>query len=143
MKKLLKTVNKLLFINFNRGGLILPLVLLILLFSSCGISIPAYLNPPIQLAELSFYHAYNNNPGNALGYEFFYRIYDEDTLNFSTVSNEAKSYFTETKLLGLISTGQILSLIMAISALIIIIVRKKKLRKRKKLFNRSLLLELK
>lgn len=105
MKKLLKTVNKLLFINFNRGGLILPLVLLILLFSSCGISVPYYLNPPAYHSNLSFYNAYINDPDYTLGYDFFYRIYDDSLISESTIISEANSYFTETNLLELLANN--------------------------------------
>ena len=109
MKKLQRMVKirEFLIVCRNRGGLILPLILLILLFSSCGITVPAYLNPPVYTgANLEFYHAYNNDPNNAIGYEFFYRIYDEETIDFTTVSNEAQSYFTATKLLGLLSNNR-------------------------------------
>lgn len=111
MKKQLKPLkfSKLLFKSINRGGVILPLVLLILLFSSCGIAVPAYLNPPVKLANLSFYHAYNNNPNNALGYEFFYRIYDDNTIiDTATVISEADTFFTENNLLELLYTNRAL-----------------------------------
>ena len=102
-------MNKLLITKQNRGGLILPLVLLILLFSSCGIAVPSYLNPPVKLTNLSFYHAYNNDPNYARGYEFFYRIYDDDAItDTATVINEANSFFTESNLLDLLSSNRTL-----------------------------------
>ena len=78
MKKLLKSskISKLLFKYINRGGLILPLILL---FSSCGISSYIYIYPPIAGSNLSFSHDYRNNKDPnyiTLGYDIYYRIYD-------------------------------------------------------------------
>lgn len=108
MKKLKRMVKirKFLINNRNRGGLVLSLILM---FSSCGITVLAYLNPPVKLGNLSFYHAYNNDPDNALGYEFFYRIYDEDAIiDSATVINEANNFFVESNLLRLLSSNRIL-----------------------------------
>ncbi len=88
---------------FNRGVYLLPLLLLVLVFSSCGIAVPYYLNPPTYFTNLSFYNAYINDPNFARGYEFFYRIYDDDSTISSTAINDAASFFNNTTLLGLIS----------------------------------------
>jgi len=89
-----------------RGGYILPLVLLQLMLSSCGIDSPVFLNPPDYLSNLSFYHAYKNDPGNALGYEFLYRIYDDSSIDSNTIITDAQSYLNEIKLLGLLSNNR-------------------------------------
>jgi hypothetical protein len=103
--KLLK-LNNLFTIFRNRGGYLLSLVFLIFIFSTCGIATPVFLAPPVKLANLSFYHAYNNNPNNALGYDFIYRIYDEDIIDATTVTNDAIAYLTESRLLGLLSNNR-------------------------------------
>ena len=111
MKKLIRMVRirKLFIISRNRGGLVLPLILLILLFSSCGIAVPVYLNPPVYYSvNLNFYHAYNNDPDYALGYEIFYRIYDDTLINSNTIISEANTFFTETNLLELLGSNQTL-----------------------------------
>ena len=81
----------------------LSLLILILFLSTCGIAVPYYLNPPTFFANLSFLNAYINDPNFAKGYEFFYRIYDDDILTSSTAINDAAAFFNETTLLGLIS----------------------------------------
>ena len=108
MKKQLKPLkfSKLLFKSINRGGIILSLVLLILLFSSCGIAIPVYLNPPVKKENLGFYHAYNNNSDYALGYEFFYRIYDEDTILDTTTAGSVVCSYMYRKLEKMIHESQ-------------------------------------
>jgi len=92
--------------NLNRGGYLLSLFILIFFLSSCGKDVPYYLNPPTYFANLSFYHAYINNPNFAKGYEFFYRIYDDDTIISSKAINDAAVFFNETTLLGLISNNR-------------------------------------
>ena len=84
----------------------LSFLILILFLSTCGIAIPYYLNPPIYFANLSFYNAYINDPNFAKGYEFFYRIYDNDAIISSTAINDAAAFFNETTLLGLISDNR-------------------------------------
>ena len=70
---------------------------------------PYYLNPPMYIGvNLSFYNAYINDPNYAKGYDFFYRIYDNNILNSSTVINEAQSFFSNSTLLGLLSNNRAL-----------------------------------
>lgn len=95
MKKLQKPakINKLPFICRKSSSFILFISFLILLFSSCGIAVPYYFNPPAYIGvNLSFYNAYINDSDFALGYDFFYRIYDNNTFNNTTVITEAKFF---------------------------------------------------
>ena len=109
MKLYQLNINNVLLVKQSRVSSLLLFILLILLFSSCGLAVPAYLNPPVKVGELGFYHAYNNDPDYAKGYEIFYRIYDEDSIiDTATVINEANSFFTENNLLGLLSSNRIL-----------------------------------
>ncbi len=101
MVNLLKKYRKYLFFT-KRGGPYLPLILLVFFISSCGITIYYYLNPPIHFTNLSFYHAYNNDPNYAIGYDFFYRIYDGVLTTESNVINEANTFFTDNNLLELL-----------------------------------------
>lgn len=101
----LKKIRKYLFFR-KRGGLILPLILIIFLISSCGIAIYYYLNPPINFTNLSFYHAYNNDPNYAIGYEYFYRIYDDNLISVSTIISEANVFFTDTNLLEVLYSNR-------------------------------------
>ena len=96
MKKLLKSskISKLLFKYINRGGLILPLILL---FSSCGISSYIYIYPPIAGSNLSFSHDYRNNKDPnyiTLGYDIYYRIYDNSDTDNSKFYNKTGSEVT-------------------------------------------------
>ena len=111
MKKQLNLLkrNKLSILYKNRGGFILPLFVVFLLFINCGIDVPYYLNPPTYTGvNLSFYNAYINDPNYAQGYDFFYRIYDNNILNNTTVINEANSFFSDSTLLGLLSNDRVL-----------------------------------
>ena len=110
MKKLKRMVKvrKFLIISFNRGGVVLPLILLILLFSSCGISTPVYIYPPIyEGSPLTFKHDYRNNQDPdffTLCYDIYYRIYDkEDTVLESTITSDAINFFTKTNINKFIS----------------------------------------
>ena len=108
MKKILKLYlnNKVTIKNLiKRGGYLLSLLILLFFLSTCGKDVPYYLNPPTYFSNLSFYHAYINNPNFARGYEFFYRIYDDDTIDSSKAINDAAVFFNETTLLGLISNN--------------------------------------
>ncbi|MDA3941019.1 MAG: hypothetical protein PF693_17190, partial [Spirochaetia bacterium] len=75
--------------KLKMGGFFLPLLIVIILFSTCGITVYYYFNPPVPFPTLSFYHAHINDPNFAIGYDFFYRIYDGDITTESTVISEA------------------------------------------------------
>lgn len=90
----------------NRGGRILPLILLTIFLSACGIAVHYYLNPPVKFTTLNFYHAYNNDPDYAMGYDFFYRIYDGDNTTENTIINEANAFFTDNNLLELLFSNK-------------------------------------
>lgn len=111
MRKKLKLskVIKLLLQYKNRVGILLSLFILPFLYFNCGIDVPYYLNPPTYTGvNLSFYNAYINDPDYAKGYDYFYRIYDNNTLNSTTVTNQANSFFSDSVLLGLLSDDRTL-----------------------------------
>jgi len=95
---------------FSRGGLILFLFLIVFSISACGIAIYYYLSPPIYLSPLSFYHASNNDSDIAVGYEYFYRIYDSENTNTSenTIISDANVFFTNNNLLDLLFSNNYL-----------------------------------
>lgn len=106
--KLLKIV-KLLLQYKNRVGILLSLCILLSLYFNCGIEVPYYLNPPTYTGlNLSFSNAYINDPDYAKGYDFFYRIYDNNILNRTTVITQANSFFSDSALLGLLSNNRVL-----------------------------------
>jgi len=101
VKKIKNSVN---WFNFkNRGGYLLPLVFFVF---SCGIAVYYYIIPPVKFTNLSFYHAYNNNPDYTIGYDFFYRIYDGIVTTESIVISEANVFFTEKNLLELLYSNR-------------------------------------
>jgi len=104
VKKL--NIGKFLTLIISRGGYKLSLFIFITTITTCGIAVYYYLNPPVNFTTLSFYHAYNNNPDYALGYDFFYRIYDGVSTTESTVKSEANTFFTETNLLELLFSNR-------------------------------------
>lgn len=90
-------------INFlKRGGYFFPLFILVFILSSCGIAVPYYLNPPTYFTKLNFRNAYINDPNFARGYDFFYKVFDDNLLDSNTAVNDASSFFNLTTLLGLI-----------------------------------------
>lgn len=100
------TLRKFKLLSLNRVGNRLYLIVVILILSSCGIAVHYYLNPPVKYTTLSFYHSYNNDPNYAIGYDFFYRIYNKDTTSESTIISEAKTFFTDTNLLELLFSNR-------------------------------------
>ena len=97
----LNNTNRFLYF-LKRGGDFIPLFVLVFILTSCGIAVPYYLNPPTYFTNLNFYNAYINDPNFARGYEFYYRIYDDNTLTRDTAINDASAFFNETTLLALI-----------------------------------------
>ena len=94
----------------------LPLLLLILLLSSCGLNTYIYIYPPIASGgNLSFSHDSRNNKDPnfiTLGYDIYYRIYDNSsTSDFSgktdseitsIIQTHANDFFTSVNLNNLL-----------------------------------------
>ncbi len=97
----------------NRRGRLLFLLLLVFLYTSCGLSTYIYIYPPITGTGLSFTHdSRNNRDPNflVLGYDIYYRIYpvsdfistiDSDVR--SKMINDGNNYFTSVNINNLIS----------------------------------------